>query len=146
MWSFNLLFMCRCKKIHMYECKAARFTSCRRLYTNLIEITRENSFLQTTYIAKQRLCIKQHFLPRELWCRTCRCFKCILLMVLNYWNWLVYKCNWNHLSCKLDRTGHFMWAFKCLILVRLWCGIHFSSELLPRGSHTHTHMCAQTPT
>lgn len=27
-------------------------------------------------------------------------------MVLNYWNWLVYRSNWNHLSCKLGCTGH----------------------------------------
>lgn len=55
----------------------------------------------------------------------------------NVTTWIDSFMNWNHLNCKLDDTGHFMQAYKCLILVSLWCGIHLSSQLLPGGSHSY---------
>lgn len=64
--------------------------------------------------------------PESSHWRMCQCWEYIQLMLLNYWNWLVYECNWNRLGCKLSRTGYFMCAYKCLILVKLWSEIHFS--------------------
>lgn len=60
------------------------------------------------------------------------------------WNWLVYKCNWNRLSCKLNCTGHFMCAYKCLILVKALISNTFQLWTVASGisqplKHTHTH-------